>query len=541
MPIRSWALSYGPCLLVCSVAACFNPTGQTTETTPGTSTATGTTTAGPTSDTTVDTTVVPVTSTLPTTSATGPDATGPDTTGGTTGGPCEPACQSPAHYCVDGQCWPCHELPRGTDCAAIDPGLPLCEPLSGLCKECLDGSHCVDKPGKLCNQLEFECVQCVSHGDCKQPNAPLCDKEANVCRGCVEHEECGERACDLDVGQCFPDAAELTQILYVKPGDVDCAAKSGSFGDPLCSIVDALVKADVLATHLVIHVAPGDGGKVDAKPIAINDLKFSGKVIAIRGGDDVTLSSGDQDTPTLAIDNNLNAKLFVAGVHVTMYGGNHAVRCSGSNLLWLDDVRIDKTKHAILDIPATALLGQSCELIVRRGELVDNERAILAGGGSLRLVNTIVAGSNEPLEPAITANGLERLEILYSTIADAKGTPGSLLTCSMVMQARIRNSALVTGPGDGDEVACDGLTINSSAVPWMGLVGLGEGNQYVPDPTAEFVDWPADLHLAPTAMSFADIAVWRLDPLDPIDDIDGDLRPAKDGALDWAGADRPQR
>lgn len=540
MPSRSPALSLGSCLLVCAVAACFNPTGQTTADATGSSTSTGAATTG---DATTGSTGAPPGSTgpAPTTTTT----TGPTTTGSTGAVACPLPCdEAPNLYCVDGECLSCMNDP---DICGTVPGLPYCD-LDGVCKQCSGDPDCADAPGKICDILTKTCVQCFGDSNCiaADPERPLCDKELHVCRGCLEHAECGERACELDTGDCFPQNTEeqpqATLIYYVQPGAANCAINPGLTPNaPLCSIADALKKPLGQTEYLVIHVLSGEQNLPDTLPAEMDSVEFIGKRIAIRGDGAARLVVQTMAPGALRLSGASDVKLFVAGLQVLSANGPAAVRCAGGNLLWLDDVLIQGTDNVAVD-PGVALLGENCDVVARRTAIVGNEVGVFVVGQTLTLVDTIVAGSLAPARAAVAVSQIERLDVLYSTIADAKGTTAALLRCDLTKAAVIRNSALVTSPNNGDEVFCDAdfLAIDHSLVPTVALARLDMTNRHAADPTAEFAAWPLDLRLGGPAPTFAGVAAWRLgDPFDPKTDIDGQLRPNFDGAPDWAGAALP--
>jgi hypothetical protein len=105
------------------------------------------------------------------------------------------------------------------------PDWQLCEPMAGLCVDCLfehqcgAGTHCVsgvclpydscagdeDCPGGLvCAPELLECVPCVGDAQCEGLEAtPYCDATQHLCAACVESAQCPE-ASECLAGHCLP-------------------------------------------------------------------------------------------------------------------------------------------------------------------------------------------------------------------------------------------------------------------------------------------------------------------------------------------------
>lgn len=548
MSTHSRTLSAGSSLALL-LGGCFNPSGQATEAT-GAPTASGTSSTGDATttamtataaaDPTLDPTGTAATATTATTPTTDAPTTG-TTTAGTTGGVCEGGCPSDTPYCIDGVCTTCQEFPPGVDCAQLGEP-PNCNPATGMCVGCAIPSDCDDG---LCHPTLHECVECIGSADClaTKPDTPHCDPKVHVCRGCLEHAECGNRACELDLGECFPEEPAQTKILYAAPGAPNCAANTCTQDtSPCCSVKDALDKLapDANVTHIVVHLAGG----ADAQPVFIGpDPKVAGKVIAIRGGDDASLvAKTGGGEPTVWLSNGDAGKLFLAGVAVTG-DGSAGVSCTGSAVLWVDDVTISDVVSPNLQFPAKGLYGLDCAVTARRTRILGNQSgAMVEGSGSLTLINTIVAGSLLPqmTSAEVFAGPGATLRLIYSTIGTTKGAPGSLVSAAGAELVSIRNSALVVLPNLGGEVLLPAKPeeVSRSVVPSDAVASLGSENVVVLDPTVEidFAGWPADLRVV-DAGALADVALWLQG--DPTTDLEGSDRPNKHGLPDIAGADRP--
>ena len=126
------------------------------------------------------------------------------------------------------------------------------------------------------------------------------------------------------------------------------------------------------------------------------------------------------------------------------------------------------------------------------------------------------------------------IEVLYSTlIGDAAS--GQSLLCGPSATVLARNS--IVGNYEGNPIECAQAEISCSLTT-DDFPGAGNQNVGSLD-TAYFVNYSTgDFHLNPSyAGTFAGIAQWQ--PGDPLTDLDGDPRPAIDGASDYAGADIP--
>ena len=123
-------------------------------------------------------------------------------------------------------------------------------------------------------------------------------------------------------------------------------------------------------------------------------------------------------------------------------------------------------------------------------------------------------------------------ELRYVSLGLPAVVDGPVLRCTDGAASTVRNS-LITSTSDDPEIDCPNLKVETSALE-MSL----EGNETLVEVD---VDWFADyltgdFHLSdPHPEAIDPAAIWRTG--DPTTDIDGDLRPAKDGSHDFAGAD----
>lgn len=167
--------------------------------------------------------------------------------------------------------------PNPRDCAdgtCTDPAFPFCDvggEVDGQANTCIavectptEFRACRDDLAITCNAAgsDFDLLQCPhgcndTTGGCKNcaedvdcsTAAPVCDLTTNTCRGCQEDDECDSRACDVDVGACFDDAA----IVYTAPGASGTAC---SLSDP-CPLTTAVTTAGANPLRSTIRMLPG--------------------------------------------------------------------------------------------------------------------------------------------------------------------------------------------------------------------------------------------------------------------------------------------
>lgn len=522
------------------LAGCFNPTGQTGEGSEGPLTTATTGTGEATMSTTTTTTIA---TTIPT------EAT-PSTTTADVCGTCSP----PTPYCLPtGQCGGCDELPaHDMSCGAIEAARPLCDPGSGACVECITGTDCPLAP--ICHPESKRCVSCVADDDCPEPLAcdpelgecvgcssndhcpaplqPICDLDSKRCRGCIEHGECPATACELDLGACFPDAAEQTLHHYVEASADVCFDGPCSLEMPCCEPATAVAAAAAASqTHHVIHVAAG----TYKAPVAFG---VDGRRVALLGGKGVTFefdAAGESGffVGDPALLGHVDAKLFLAAIEVAGGGTSVAFNCLDATTLWIDDARV-------LGHKGSSAQTQGCTLRLRRSTLVGNAGGVVAStGGIAELENTVLAS----IQPgaALEASTLGKIEVVYGTVIDKFVGLNNLLACDATATVTLRNSALFSESGT-NTVACASplLVVAHTATTAQEIADAGVTNATVaPAEAIElFVDWATDdYRLKSDGGVLNDLARWL--PGDPLTDHDGLPRPAEPESLDVAGAYLP--
>lgn len=527
------SLSLGSCL---ALAACFNPSGQTTTTEgPGTGT-TGGTGAATSTASTDDTTTAPVSTTTATSQSP------------TTGGTCN-LCEAPAPYCTPtGDCVGCDALPEhGMSCGALDPDKPLCDAVagggSGLCAACLSPLDC---SVGVCHPDLKECVACLGDGDC--PPAQTCDLEANTCvacrqdsdcpsetqpicdsgtcRACGEHGECESGACELDVGNCFPLVE--THHWYVDAGVGACMDSTCTIEQPCCEISEAFAGLEILAqTYHIVHVA---AGTYDI-PFELN---VSGRRVAVLAAPGAELAADAPGKPLILLGDAIglqpiDSKLYLSRLRVT---GTASVglSCIDAPYFALDDV-------VMHDLVGNGVFAGKCTMKARRSELVRNDGGFhIDQNATVRLENSVVAGVT--LQPALKVMSNGQLDLLYTTVGLQGGVASGLLYCIDSAQVTIRNSALLAG-GLGDYIDCTGaLNASYSVTTEADLAGEAVVTVMPNIVPAAFDDWAGSkLLLAGDGAYLKDVARWTTS--DPKTDVQGAPRPDVDGAMDVAGADLP--
>ena len=546
----------GVVLLSVQLAGCFNPPAKDTDPTGDPATgdpatgdpatgdpATGApTTGGPATADPTDT--GPGDTSLATTPTTGED---PSTS--TTQPGCE--CSPDSPYCTPIGCANCNDLGSSNQsCLDIDVDKPFCDQLSGLCVACNVDFPCAG--GLLCHPESHTCVECVSNSDCDDPDdahcepasatcvpcdvdedcsgfgpTAECDPDKHSCRGCAEHSDCPDTACDLAIGQCFPNGmtthAYVDRILCGMMMDSPVCAENM----PCCEIAQAFKPAimDPLA-HVVIHVKPG----AYVSPVQVD---VDGKRIAILGAPEgVSLLTGDPDLAAIGLVSGapMSTALFVSRVDVLGPMATAGVLCSqSSGGLWFDDA-------AVRVIAGPGLFATECMLRARRLELVGNTIGAQASdGGKIRLETSVVTGSHGGFALQALSDGA--LGLLYTTVLDRDASANHLVNCNSE-PLTLRNSILVTAFAGAIVPTCTIEQTNSAFSPDlvtdpMPLVTLAQVD--FPD---IFVDWMLDdVHLKATAGSVLTAARWLAG--DPARDLDGDPRPAVDDSPDAAGAYLP--
>jgi hypothetical protein len=490
------------------IAACFNPTGQTDSD----STSVGPTATSEPMTSTATSSAETTTSTTSATSATSEattSGTSESTTAGTTGAPAS-----------------CSEAPIPDDyCAAMDPQAAICDVEAGQCVQCVATEDCGGEG--VCDVDARVCVECVEDADCALEAAPACDPGTKSC-GCTEHDQCPDTACAIDLGLCFPK--EQTAVVYSKASeDPSCSDfMACSVFEPCCSIAAALAKGAAMGkSHVVIRVAPGEGGLADPG-LALNDQAI-GKSVAILG-EDAPLVERSSGAPVIYV-NVAATKAYIAGLRLRAGDGapGAGVSCIGA-AAWLDDVIVEALPSG------TAFFASVCAMRLRRSAGRGVKRGIWASqGGSVTAVNTTVASVSEF---AVRAEGGGSVALVFSTITERTGAPGRLLSCvGAGSTISARNSALLAGPEVGSN-ACVAASASDSVVTDPLLAARSVVVVQDIEVPSLFVNWMGDdLHVKPGAAPLSEVAVRMAG--DPTTDLDREPRPLAIGALDWAGADRP--
>lgn len=373
------------------------------------------------------------------------------------------------------------------DCT--DPAAPFCEPMTGACVTCAatadpDGACAeLDAGAPLC--IDGACVQCTASSTAVCDELLfLCDDASKSCVPCTAHEQCSSGACQLAVGQCFPEG----EVLHV----------DGDGGTAYMTVASA-VGAVPNGTSAVIVVHELDSGG-----------SYQGSVL-LDGGKTIALLGAPGENPSIQ-GIGANPGLSVTGASTTVY--------------------VDA-----LELSNATTMGVVVEgglAWVDRSRIVGNDGGgILAqNGAQLTLRNCFVGGSVNNVA-STTVNG-SMATVLYSTLAAGYGT-ATAVTCDGAATVEIRNSLLVAET-DSDEIQCAGASIEYTAAEMnVGGTNTGLGDMS----TAWFIAYGSgDFHLAAMPpIAIATTARWEAG--DPPIDIDGEERSAVDGAADVAGADVP--
>ncbi|MBL9101184.1 MAG: hypothetical protein JNL82_09510 [Myxococcales bacterium] len=508
------------------LCACFNPDS------PGDLPASEASSAGPSVTSSVDpdtdapTGTSPETSPPPDTSTGDPSSagvTGTPSTGDaasetddtssiedTTGGPTScGGSATPDNFCID-----------------QDPEHPYCEPNSGLCVACLDDLDC--PVSQVCDPDGFACVGCVDDDDCTDPDAPACDPETLAC-GCYEHSDCPQTACDLANKTCFPAAQTAVVWSSSAVGPLCRVDNQCTETDPCCNLTAAYTQAVMSdKEYIVIRVLPGTAGVHDT--LTVDDLAAD-KHVAILGWPEATLESNTGGAPLIFVD--ALAHVYVARLTLKALAPSTAgagFSCVAGLSAWIDDVTVEPLTTGV------GLYANACELQARRSLIRGAKRGLwLAGGADAKIFNTIVA---HPIEYAVRSEKDADVELVFSTVVESTGVPGSLLQCEDLGSTIVaRNSLLFAVPDNGSS-ACPGSLATNSLVTYDPLVGPGTTSLTSAAAENLFIAFDAgDLHVKPGAPLVSSTAIREAG--DPWTDIDGDPRPLAVGAMDWAGADVP--
>ena len=396
--------------------------------------------------------------------------------------PSRPYC-SPAGHCVD-----CTELP------SCGPPLPACDPGSGLCVECVPG----------------DAAACT--GD-----APVCDAATQTCVACTAHDQCPESACDFFTGACFP----ADSVFWLNRYDPNCKPGIGSEDEPFCALADAAaaIAAAGQPVTLKIHQGSYSGALVvpTKQELALLNIDAPLGLVALAGG-----GAG-------LLDLKSGAKVIADGLTLRANPAGHGVIATNANL-WLDRCEISDNQGLGLALTATV-----AEL--RRSVITNNgQRGVDVAGGALRLLNTFVTFNGKVEKGGgIVAHDLATVDVLYSTLIANEAAAGfaANLRCDedQGWKVDVRNSVIVAKAGDSLDCPA---TISTSA---LDRDPAGDGNLSISfDALLGFFTVKGGVYAAKAGTALATVARWAHG--DPTTDYEGDPRPGRDGASDYAGADR---
>jgi hypothetical protein len=403
-----------------------------------------------------------------------------------------------------------------TNPACDDPAAPYCG-AGGVCVGCpaiACGEVSADTP--VCDEAAGRCVQCNASdkGACTG-STPICDVAASMCTGCTMHSQCPDSACQMDTGACFGTA------LFVDKG-ADCASADGTKDLPYCEIGEATAKLTAEPTAILVKPSPSPYTQqvqiAAGRTVAIIRNGNGTARIEVSGSDAVFVSDG--------------ATLRLESLQISKGEVTKGLFCTGAAVV------LDKTQ--VIDRKGLGIEAVDCDLTLRESRVWLNlGGGIKVNGGELRLENSFVVtngGSFTAISGIVISNGAT-IDAVYSTIADNDGKAGveDSLDCTNAGVVALRNS-IVFGQSAASSVDCVDATATTSVVDSTMLTG--EGNMTLPglDP-AWFVDPETGNFSVKAGAPFENVAIWLTG--DPTGDYNGDARPGRDGAKDYAGADRP--
>jgi hypothetical protein len=374
---------------------------------------------------------------------------------------------------------------------------PIC--VDGNCTPC----DVLEDPQGACTAIDPDRPLCVAGmcGQCSELDTthctgtvPVCDEITFTCVACTAHEQCSASACLLGEGSCLPP----DRVWYVDGDNASCGSADGTPAAPYCTIAEGLAQIGQ-AQRGTIRVAASGGPYSETFEIGAN------RIVAIlpTGANDVVVITGS-GVPTFALE---NSTLVVERLRLQGNGQAPAIEASNSGV-WLDRMEIVQNQGGGIS------LGDASELHARNS-------VIGAGGTAL--------GERH----AVYADG-STFDLLYTTIAGNDGTLAPSIRCVSGGAGTVRNSAVIGL--DAPSISCIGIAVDTSVIDTMGLGGMGN---------VEVDMWNGGWFLDAAGGDFRvtrgtlldDVAIWTLG--DPPLDLEGAARPATDGALDVAGADRP--
>jgi len=370
----------------------------------------------------------------------------------------------------------------GPECSetipCLDAEAPFC--VDGTCATC--EASVEPMPDEACAMLDAGfplCVgtQCVQ---CSEESAEACGDETPLCD--VASNSCVGCSFHEECQELGMPACNIATGACFSADDVTMVNLAGA--NALQTAVNGV--ADGAQHALLItgsaasnHSATVDGGKT----IAIVSMNESIQtVLGVPAG----------STPTLTVS-GVTSRVFL-----------HRLRLEGSN-----DVGISVGSGGTLYADSVRVAGN------------DGGGIELASGTSGFLRNCMVGGA---ADVATVDASSATVEVLYSSVLGGLGDADGFV-CSSGTNISIRNS-IITTRGSTPALGCAGAEVSASAIEDSGM-------------TAWFADYNGgDATLTATGQAeFANAAVWELG--DPLFDFDGDDRPNRDGAMDYAGADVP--
>ena len=379
------------------------------------------------------------------------------------------------------------------------PGdLPFC--VGGICVGCDDpdaGACTAAAGGEVCDG-SGACVECneTDESAC-EGTSPICGED-NLCTACTAHDQCpGDAGCHIFEGSCLPE----DMVLTVGSGE-SVASAIGMIG---------------VGERGTIHI--GSGTYIG------NVLIPVGSVIALLGNNNVTLAA---DNGVRTVELVVGSTAYLAGLMVQNYGAGPVIESDGD--LRLDDMRVGPSV-------GDGVISTEGRVHLENTRITNNAGFGLQVGGMEPVVlrNVILVGNGTVNPPqGFVTTGITPYTIVYSTIADNLGTTGGAISSPAGM-GEIRNSILVSDSLTDSVTIGMGatLTIENSVVADDDFSGA---NGNIPVRMLSDLGFEADWGISTDSIA-QDVAVWQMG--DPLVDIDGDDRPGMMGAMDYAGADRP--
>jgi hypothetical protein len=340
-----------------------------------------------------------------------------------------------------------------------------------------------------------QCVQCRADDTTVcTGTVPVCDLESNTCVGCTAHDQCPASACHFDEGSCLPE-----DRVWLVDGDAGgCAAATGSGAAPFCTIADALAQIGQ-ASRGTIRIAAASEPYTEA--ITIDGNRIVALLAAVDDEPPVLDASG---APTLTVD---GATAFAQRLQWRSNAQDPALVLDDA-VVWIDRSEIVQNQGGGIDASNASVLHLRTSIIGAGGTGLADRQALCVDGATIDVIASTIAGNDGSSTASIRCLG---------------GGGGSV------------RSSIVVGL-DPPSISCLGLQADDSVLDTAGVDG--EGNMVLGafNP-GWFVDAAGgDFHLVAGTL-FEDAGVWH--DGDPPIDLDGDARPARDGALDVAGADVP--